>query len=248
MPRLMSYLSAAKGFKAGGFNSTQNQDPYGPETIWNYEAGVKASWLGGRMIINASAFTYRYDQLQTQVPQASLGGTVSVLTPDAEAVGGELELVAKPVKTALIRVGISALDATVVSDLTATSTATGAPANIRGARLPRSPRLTLNALGEYGFRLPRLTITPRLEVQHTSAQEFDLFNSEAARQGAYTLWNAGATIAAPDDRVSLQLYGKNLTDEAYRTASVAATSPSGVGVVDFWGTPRTFGARLGVDF
>lgn len=245
---LMSYLSAARGFKAGGFNSTQNQDPYGQETIWNYEAGVKAAWLGGRMITNASAFAYRYDQLQTQVPQASLGGTVTVLTPDAEAVGGEFELVAKPVPAALVRLGLSVLDATITSDLTATNTATGTPSNVQGARLPRAPRLTLNASGEYGFRFARASVTPRLEVQHTSAQDFDLFNTAAARQEGYTLWNAGVSIAGPSDRVSLQLYGKNITDQDYRVASVAATAPTGVGVVDFWGAPRTFGARLGLRF
>jgi iron complex outermembrane receptor protein len=247
-PGLMSYLSAAKGFKAGGFNSTQNQAPYGQETIWNYEAGVKATWLGGRMITNASAFAYRYDQLQTQVPQASAGGTVSVLTPDAEAVGGEFELVAKPVRAALIRFGLSLLDAEISSDLVATNTATGAPSQVKGNRLPRAPRLTLNALAEYGFQFAFAKITPRLEVQHTSAQDFDLFNNAAARQGAYTLLNAGLTLAAPNDRVSLQLFAKNLTDEAYRLASVAATAPSGVGLVDFWGTPKTYGARLQLRF
>lgn len=247
-PGLMSYVSAAKGFKAGGFNSTQNQAPYGQETIWNYEAGVKASWLGGRMITNASAFTYRYDQLQTQVSQASAGGTVTVLTPDAEAIGGEFELVAKPAPAALIRLGLSLLDATISSDLVATNPATGGPSQIQGNRLPRAPRLTLNAVGEYGFRRSWGTLTPRLEVQHTSAQDFDLFNTPAARQAAYTLWNGGFTLSAPDDRVSLQIFAKNLTDEAYRLASVAATAATGVGVVDFWGTPRTFGARLGLRF
>jgi hypothetical protein len=56
------------------------------------------------------------------------------------------------------------------------------------------------------------------------------------------------TVAATGGWVSLQLLGKNLTDEAYRVASVAATAPTGVGVVDFWGVPRTFGVRLGVGF
>jgi hypothetical protein len=60
--------------------------------------------------------------------------------------------------------------------------------------------------------------------------------------------NAGVRIAWRDDRVSLQLLGKNLSDEAYRVASVAATAPSGVGIVDFWGAPRTFSARLGLRY
>ena len=246
--RMMAYASAAKGFKAGGFNSTQNQAPYGEETIWNYEAGVKTSWLDGRMIANASAFTYRYRQLQTQVAQATLGGAVTVLTPDAEAVGGEIEVVARPVAPAMVRLGLSLLDATITSDLTAVNTATGAPENIRGNRLPRAPRFTLSAAAEYAFAFGWGELTPRLEVSHSSAQDFDLFNNAAARQEAYTLLNASVDIAGPGDRVVLQIYARNLTDEAYRVASVAAGSATGVGVVDFWGTPRTVGARLGVRF
>ena len=246
--RVMAYASAAKGFKAGGFNSTQNQAPYGEETIWNYEAGVKTSWLEGRMIANASAFTYRYGQLQTQVAQATLGGTVTVLTPDAEAVGGELEVVARPVKPAMLRLGLSLLDASITSDLTAVNTATGAPESIRGNRLPRAPRFTLSAAGEYAFAFGWGSLTPRLEVTHSSAQDFDLFNNAAARQPAYTLVNASMDIARVGDRVVLQLYARNLTDEAYRVASVAAGSATGVGVVDFWGAPLSAGARLGLRF
>lgn len=245
----LAYASAAKGFKAGGFNSTQNQAPYGPETIWNYETGLKTRWWGGRMVVNASAFTYRYDQLQTQVSQASLGGVVSVLTPDAEAVGGEIELVAKPVEPALLRLGASYLDATVASHLSAVDPSTGALADVQGNRLPRAPRFTLSGAAEYRLVLRSGgALTPRLEVQHASAQDFDLFNSAAARQGAYTLWNGSLDVLLPGERVVVQLFGKNLTDQAYRVASVAATAPTGVGVVDFWGAPRTYGLRLGVRF
>jgi iron complex outermembrane receptor protein len=247
-PRVMAYASAARGFKAGGFNSTQNQGPYGAETIWNYETGLKTSWLDGRMIANASAFTYRYRQLQTQVAQATLGGTVTVLTPDAEAFGGEIELVARPVEPAMIRLGVSLLDATITSELTAVNTATGAPENIRGNRLPRAPRFTASAAAEYAVAFRWGSLTPRLEVSHTSPQDFDLFNNAAARQEAYTLFNASVDLAAPGDRIVLQLYARNLTDEPYRVASVAASSATGVGVVDFWGGPRTMGARLGVRF
>jgi iron complex outermembrane receptor protein len=209
---------------------------------------VKTSWLEGRLIANASAFAYRYDRLQTQVNQASLGGTVIVLTPDAQGVGGEIELAAKPVEPALIRVGLSLLEAEITSDLTAVNLATGAPTNLRGSRLPRAPQFTLAATAEYAFTVGPGRITPRLEVQHSGAQDFDLFNNAAARQDAYTLWNASVDLAAPDDRVMLQLFAKNITDEAYRVASVAATGPGGVGVVDFLGTPRTWGARVGVRF
>ena len=42
------YASAAKGFRSGGFNSL-GQPGYGPEAVWTYEIGAKASLFEGRL-------------------------------------------------------------------------------------------------------------------------------------------------------------------------------------------------------
>ena len=42
------YASAAKGFRSGGFNS-EGQPTYGPESVWTYEVGSKASMLERRL-------------------------------------------------------------------------------------------------------------------------------------------------------------------------------------------------------
>src|SRR5690606_9463753 len=45
-PDQMLYASAARGFKAGGFNpaSPPGADAYGEEHTWNFEAGMKTTW------------------------------------------------------------------------------------------------------------------------------------------------------------------------------------------------------------
>jgi iron complex outermembrane recepter protein len=56
----MLYASLARGEKTGGFNTNLNiafaQRTYSPESTWNYEAGLKTTWLGGRLLFNLSGY------------------------------------------------------------------------------------------------------------------------------------------------------------------------------------------------
>lgn len=62
---LFFYASAAKGVRAGGFNTVNavsstgilaSEVPYAEETNWTYEAGFKSQWLDKRVLFNASYF------------------------------------------------------------------------------------------------------------------------------------------------------------------------------------------------
>lgn len=59
------YASAAKGVRAGGFNTANavsatgilaSEVPYQEETNWTYEAGIKSQWLDRILMLNASYF------------------------------------------------------------------------------------------------------------------------------------------------------------------------------------------------
>jgi iron complex outermembrane recepter protein len=60
-----TYVSAAKGFRSGGFNQL-NQPSYGPEEVWTYELGTKTSWAGGRLTANADVFYSNYTNYQIE--------------------------------------------------------------------------------------------------------------------------------------------------------------------------------------
>jgi outer membrane receptor protein involved in Fe transport len=53
------YLSAAKGFRTGGFNLPA-LPTYGPESVWTYELGTKASLSGGRVTAEVAVFHSDY--------------------------------------------------------------------------------------------------------------------------------------------------------------------------------------------
>jgi outer membrane receptor protein involved in Fe transport len=69
------YLRVARGFKAGGFNPSlaalqgvaqlgPEFIPYGPETLMNYELGLKGLWLAGALQADVSLFFMDRDQAQ----------------------------------------------------------------------------------------------------------------------------------------------------------------------------------------
>jgi outer membrane receptor protein involved in Fe transport len=72
---LRGYMRIARGFKAGGFNPSlaalqgvaalgPEFIPYQPETLWNYEIGLKGRWLADRLSTDLSLFTLDRDDAQ----------------------------------------------------------------------------------------------------------------------------------------------------------------------------------------
>ena len=59
------YTSIAKGFRSGGFNSL-SQPTYGPEDVWTYELGTKASVLEGHLSVDFDVFHSNYQNYQVQ--------------------------------------------------------------------------------------------------------------------------------------------------------------------------------------
>jgi iron complex outermembrane receptor protein len=66
----MTYVSATRGFKSGGFNLSSMQPGRGfaPEWAWNYEGGIKTTLMNGRARLNVAAFQMDYTNLQVQTP------------------------------------------------------------------------------------------------------------------------------------------------------------------------------------
>jgi outer membrane receptor protein involved in Fe transport len=64
-----AYTSISRGYKAGGFNLgrvPQDRLEFRPEFLWNYEVGLKRSWLGGRVYADTSLFYSRRRNVQVR--------------------------------------------------------------------------------------------------------------------------------------------------------------------------------------
>lgn len=106
---VLVYASAARGWRSAGWDTRQQTGgtslPFGAETAWTYEGGIKADALGGRVRANLAAFWI--EARDSQVPL--LLGTDSVVqTIDGYRNRGvELELTAAPITGLTLRTSLA---------------------------------------------------------------------------------------------------------------------------------------------
>ena len=147
----------SKGFRLGGINDPLNapicsaadlatfgdRGTWEDENLWNYEAGVKSTFLGGRGTFNASGFYMDIRNLQATVTAGTCSSRIIFNVPDARSAGVELELAAQPTTFFDFAVSASVADARLQS--TITSTDAGGAVDVvsgieDGRRLPTTPR------------------------------------------------------------------------------------------------------------
>ncbi len=94
VPEVMFYLSGAKGYQAGGYNALSVGAKYDPETVRNYEFGIKSELFGRRLLLNASLYYYIYSNLQSLSLVQNGNGSLpeyEVTVSDQHATGVDFE-------------------------------------------------------------------------------------------------------------------------------------------------------------
>ncbi|MDB5457448.1 MAG: TonB-dependent receptor [Caulobacter sp.] len=241
---IFGYVSATRGFKSGGFNQTSTtvfaQNGFAPEKLWAYEAGVKTTWLDRRLRLNLTAFHYDYKDLQVQ-NFITPGVTDISNAATAKVDGLEFEAVARPTRALTLNGNLALLDAKYDKYPGASGTG-GVVIDASGNRLNAAPKLSGNLSAQYDWTLANSgVISLRGEGFWQAREYFVASNDPAQSQKGYGLVNASLAYDLPDGRTQVSLWGKNLLDEEYVTAT-ATISPVVSGRP---GEPRTIGVRLG---
>lgn len=111
---ILLFASATRGFKSGGWNARGTAAsellPFGPETVWSYEAGVKSEWLDRRLRVNLTGYWMDLSDLQVPTAFQRANGSIAFITrnfADYQNKGLELEVTAVPVEglNAYVNVG-----------------------------------------------------------------------------------------------------------------------------------------------
>ena len=258
---LMLYVTYAEGFKSGILLSGQTTPLLDPETVDTYEVGMKGRFLDDRLQFNGAGFYYIYTDLQLgrSVPAGATGFTlVYENAAEAEVKGAELE--ASWLVTDRFRIdgSVTYLNA-VFTDYTTTDPfdtvlsllGLGPPATpqqLRGNHLVQAPEWAWTARGEYDFPLPYAGWNGQLafEAAYKSQVFFTQFNYDALGQDGVTTYNAYMKFTSADGAWSLNLWGKNLSDEDIYTGTfIINGSRTNAGML---APPRTFGVTLGYSF
>jgi outer membrane receptor protein involved in Fe transport len=252
---LMFYGAYKKGFKSGGYNTSlligaSTQKPFGEfgsEEASGFEAGARTQWFNNRLTFNVTAYTYDYTDLQVNIYDSA---TLSTRVDNA----GKLQTRGVDVQATWRDAFLERLDlhadlgynqakfvdyiATCYTGQTVAggcnldpNPATGAfnTQNLAGRTAPKAPKWTGRVGALYDADLPNnysLTLTG--DVSFSSKYNFtDSLRPDGVQKG-FARFDASVRLNAPEQRWSLALIGRNLTNEWVIT-SANDISSSGAG-------------------
>lgn len=246
------YVSASRGYKAGGVNLTLNTPNFLPETNTVYEAGFKTTVLDNHLRINGDVFHSKYKDIQL----SSLFGGLP-LTQNAAAGkswGAELEVTGQFGGLGL-NFGLGYLDAkfdgsACITDTNSPGTDAGCATNLRlvpnGRVLPFSPKWTLNGGVQYDIPAgERLVVTPRVQWSHLSQQYATPFPSFNTLVPGRDVFDARLTFKI-DDKYKIEGFVNNFTNKVYIASQIQNSSSADGGII--YGAPRTWGIRAVLNF
>jgi iron complex outermembrane receptor protein len=251
--RSLLYVTASKGYKAGGVNLTPGVPGFKPEKNFVYEAGFKTELLDRHLRVNGDVFHSDYKDIQL----ASLfnGLPLTQNAASGRAWGAELEVTAQYGGFSL-NGGLGWLDAQFAKTvcINNTNNPAGTPTLCNGAAdelvpkgrtLPFSPKLTLNAGVQYALQLGGVMVTPRVQWAHLASQLASPFPSAFTIVPKRDVLDARLTLDF-GRRFRLEAYATNFTDETYIASQIQNASSANGGYI--FGPPRQYGLRGTVRF
>lgn len=236
------YVSATRGFKSGGFNPTATKPgmAFRPEFAWSYEGGLKRTLAGGRVRVNAAAFSNDYQDLQVQSFVRS--GVVDVSNAGAATIRGvEIEATAKAGRGLQLAGHVSWLDAT-YSRYSAFVPGRATRLDAAGNRLNNAPGWSGGGSAVYEFATGRAgTASVRGDVSWQSRVFFTPVNDDIETQRAYGLVHLRAGFEPRGRRWEMAVYMRNVGNRGYITGTANIPLPAFTGRP---GEPRHWGAQF----
>lgn len=246
---LMTYISAARGFKSGGINAISLNSaefaPFDPEFIWTYELGMRSEWADKRLRFNATAFFSDYEDIQFTVIRGdpNTGEPITVVdnAAAAEMKGFEFELTALPTPQLLLSAGIGYINAEY------TDIAPSAPITT-DTIFVKTPEWSLMFSGQYTHPLNNGgEVIGQVDWAYKSETQHDQLNSPIGLQDSYGILNARLGFVSNDNKWSVSLFATNLTDELYIMAVTDLSNTLAFGEVQ-WARPREWGVSFRYNF
>ncbi|HEY0685999.1 MAG TPA: TonB-dependent receptor [Steroidobacter sp.] len=269
---VMSYLSYAKGYKAGGFNLYRERTgnfilnpgtPGGPvvdtdtsfdkETVDSYELGVKTQWADNSLLLNGAVFYQDYTDFQLN----TFTGLQFIVTslPQVVSQGVDLDFVwYTPLEQLSFQGGVTYADTT-IEDF-GTAIAFFRPER-EDDQLSFAPEWSGSLSATYEQPIGNnLLIRGNIGARYTSEYNTGSNLDPRKMQDAMTLVNARLGFGAADEKWMVEVWSLNVTDEDYYQvifdATLQGSSAGGAAststVNGFLGAPRTYGVTARFKF
>jgi iron complex outermembrane receptor protein len=243
------YGTISKGYKSGGVQEAPIPEfqTYDPETLWNYEVGMKGDFWENRLRINAALFYMDWQDLQVAFQEnyqdengdfQLFGGVNNA--EQATSKGAELMVTTLLTENLIVNVNIGYLDAKFDDFIAVVDSKNYV---LDGRTIPNSPEWTVNADAEYTFRLTdawdsfvRLEYTYRDAIEPTvPSVVYEGFPWDVP---SYYFFNLRAGLTRENWRIVA--YVENLTDENYYTNAYQKAFSGGLHIEPSW---QKYGVR-----
>ena len=237
---VMVYGSYAKGYKSGGFNIGSCNNPFDPETVVAYEAGLKSTLADGRLRLNLAAFSYDYEDLQVELTLETTA-TLENAT-DVRSTGFEAEFVWVPVDALQVDGGVSFMQSEFEEFMSSDPMTPFELLDLEGNQTQRAPDVSYNVGLQYTHLFAGgADITFRYEASYKDDYYTDVFNNDFAQIDSHTLHNV-RVIANVNNRWEVMAFIENATDEEVLENLVPAATVGGT--IAAWAPPRLWGLQL----
>lgn len=241
------YLTASRGYKAGGYNTSAIQPAFDPEFLWAYETGMKMTFPQQSLRTNVAVFHYDYDDMQLDtLPVGAPTGTYPIVINAAKATieGADIDVLYSPVRNLDLSLGATTLFNAHFDQFIAVDPNNPATNPDRsGKRLPQAPNLSLNLGADYAWQANGGRLTLSGQYRYQSMAYYSPHQDAAVSQDSYRLVDAALSFEPTHGDWYAELYGRNLTDELY--AQNVIRNDQLMGTLRIWGAPRMFGMRGG---
>lgn len=238
----MVYGTVSVGFKGGGFQNNASNgfaaaQPYNPETVTNYEAGYKTELFDRTVRWNSAVFYMKYKDLQVQQTLASCLCNVISNAPGATIKGFETDLQYAP--TTWFRGWASGsyvhgrYDEFIFAGV-----------NNSGNKMQRTPEWQAAIGAEVTTSVGSWEDALSARLSYKWQGKMPWAPENTTWEKAYGTLDGRVTLTSPDKNWSVSVFGKNITDELYRTNIIAFFQEE----MSSFAAPRTFGMELSAAF
>ena len=248
---VMAFFTYSKGYRSGGFNGRVNsvieaREAFDPETVDNYEVGIKSEWLDNRLRVNANIFFMEYEdkQEELQLPDSSGTGQKTVVTNASSATiqGIEFDVQAYVSDRFSLRANLGYLD-TEYDNFQYTAL-DGSVVDLSSLEFRRAPDVTGTLDATYEWDMAGGTAWVRGSYHYIGGHFTNVTNSPELENDGQSLVDASVNYAMSNG-LTLSLFGRNLTDEDGYS--------HGYDVAGLWSyaavrAPRTYGVELVYNF
>ncbi|TCD06659.1 TonB-dependent receptor [Erythrobacteraceae bacterium CFH 75059] len=235
-PDNVLYATWTRGYKGPAFNIFFNLASTGtnviePETVDSYEAGIKNSFLDGRLVLNLSGYYARYDNFQANNPDVVAGVVVTRFTNAGRIStrGAELDLIFAPTRDLSLSGGIAYTDARVDQFRQPAGNVTGVIPP--GTRLAYAPEWKASLAGDWRLRTGGAVDFGVNAIASWQSEQISQFDANPAVRAAttidgYALVDLSLAVIDARDRFRLAFQVRNLFDQSF-AAAITSGGPGG---------------------